>query len=96
MGENVKRINVTLPVNQVERIQELVAAHPEVYPSVSAFVTDAVAARLSDDDAHGRLVDVLRELGGEPDDDARAWAADALRMADEVARSDTPRATDAA
>jgi Arc/MetJ-type ribon-helix-helix transcriptional regulator len=86
MAENVKRVNVTLPVDDYERVHALVTDGR--YPSVSAFVTDAIRERLAEADAHDMLVGVLRQIGGEPTDEDRAWAADALRLADEVASGD--------
>ena len=85
VGENVKRVNVTLPLEQVERIRRLMAEQPSAYPSVSAFVVEAIAERLADAEAHHMLVGVLRELGGEPTPEDVAWAERALRLADEAA-----------
>jgi Arc/MetJ-type ribon-helix-helix transcriptional regulator len=86
VGENVKRVNVTLPVEQVEGIRRLMAEQPSAYPSVSAFVAEAIAERLADAEAHHMLVGVLRELGGEPTAEDVAWAEQALRLADEAAQ----------
>jgi Arc/MetJ-type ribon-helix-helix transcriptional regulator len=83
MAEAVKRVNVTLPMDEVERIQELV--HDGRYPSVSAFVTEAIRERLAEADAHDMLVTVLRQIGGDPTADDRAWVDEALRAADELA-----------
>jgi Arc/MetJ-type ribon-helix-helix transcriptional regulator len=83
MAENVKRINITLPLDEVERLQELVAEGQ--YPSVSSFVATAVRDRLAERDAHEMLLASLREIGGEPDRAAEEWADQAMRLADEVA-----------
>ncbi|MGH8905869.1 MAG: hypothetical protein ACRD0K_05005 [Egibacteraceae bacterium] len=85
MAENVKRVNVTLPLAQVERITQLMADDPAAYPTVSAFVSRAIADRLADEEAHRMLLAVLREQAGEPDEEDRAWAQEALRLADQVA-----------
>ena len=47
------------------------------YPSVSSFVTEAIREHLAGADAHGMLVAVLRQIGGEPTDADRAWVDDA-------------------
>jgi Arc/MetJ-type ribon-helix-helix transcriptional regulator len=96
MVEQVKRINVTVPTAQLEQIRRLVASNPKAYPSVSAFVAEAVAARLADSEAHQMLLGVLRQLDGEPSQADRAWAEEALRLADEAARAHEAIATGAA
>jgi len=82
MAETVKRVNITLPSEEVERIHEMVREGR--YPPASSFVTEAVRERLAEADAHDMLVAVLRQIGGEPTDADRAWVDDALRLADEV------------
>jgi Arc/MetJ-type ribon-helix-helix transcriptional regulator len=96
MAEKVKRLNVTVPVEQVERIKQLMAEDPSAYPSVSAFVGEAIADRLANAEAHQMLVAVLRDLGGEPSDDDRAWAEQALRVAEHAARDHATKAKGAA
>lgn len=82
MAETVKRVNVTLPSEEVQRIHDLVREGR--YPSVSAFVTEAIRERLAEADAHDMVVAVLRQIGGEPTAADRAWVDDALRLADEL------------
>lgn len=86
MAENVKRVNVTLPIEQVDRIKRIVAERPSDYPSVAAFVGEATARMLHDEEAHDMLLSVLGDLGGEPTEADRRWAAEAMRLADHVAR----------
>ncbi len=61
-------------------------SEPAQYPSMSTFVADAVAERLSDAEAHRVLLSVLGDLGGEPTDEDRHWAEQALRTASLAAR----------
>lgn len=83
MAENVKRVNVTLQIDEYERVHNLVAEGR--YPTVSAFVTDAIRERLAEADAHEMLVGVLHQIGGDPTPEDEMWVADALRVADDVA-----------
>ncbi len=85
MAETVKRVTVTLPREQVEQIKQFMAADPVAYPTVSAFVRHTIADRLADLDAHEMLLKLLRETGGEPTEEDRAWAAEALALADQMA-----------
>jgi Arc/MetJ-type ribon-helix-helix transcriptional regulator len=86
MAEGVKRINVTLPIEQVDRIREVIAERPAEYRSVSAFVVEAIAERLAESEAHQMLLDILHDLAGTPTDEDLAWADEALRLSDEAAR----------
>lgn len=91
MAEKMKRVNVTLPLDQVERIRGLTAERPSEYPTVSAFVSAAVAEKLGNEDAHDMLLAVLREEGSEPTEEDRAWAREALRVADQAAAEHAAR-----
>ncbi|KAB2345475.1 hypothetical protein [Actinomadura rudentiformis] len=93
MAENVKRVTVTLPLEQVERIKAVIARNPDVYPTVSSFVVEAISDRIDSYDAHEMLVDVLREIGGEPDEDAKEWAAEAMKVMREMAAERRPGPT---
>lgn len=96
MAENAKRINVTLPAEQVARIKELAAEQPATYPSVSAFVSEAVTEALASEDAHKMLLEALYDQGGEPAEEDRAWADEALRLAEQIAAEHKRRAPGAA
>ena len=85
MVEGVQRINVTLPKQLLERVKQLVTESPAVYPSVSAFVADAVATRLAEADAHRMLLSALGEGVSEPTADDREWADQALAVAERAA-----------
>jgi len=80
MGEHVKRLTVTIPVEQFELIKRLVEQDATRYPSMSAFVADAIADRLGDEDALEMLIATVRELDGEPTAEDIAWAEDALKV----------------
>lgn len=88
MSETVKRLTVTIPVEQFELIKRLVEQDASRYPSMSAFVTEAIADRLGDEYAHEMLITMLRELHGEPTAEDIAWAQEALGIADHAASRD--------
>jgi len=96
VAETVKRVNVTLPVEQVERIKALMSENPDDYPTVSSFVTQAIADRLANEAAHAALIGVLRDLGGEPTAEDQRWAEEALRRADQAAAEHTRKQQGAA
>lgn len=85
MSENVRRLNVALPNQHIERMQHLIADDPARYPSMSAFVAAAVDERLSEEQAHRMLLKVLRENGGEPTGDDHRWAQAALAISKQAA-----------
>jgi Arc/MetJ-type ribon-helix-helix transcriptional regulator len=82
---------VTISVEQFEQIKRLVEQDAGRYPSMSAFVAEAIADRLGDEYAHEMLITMLREIHGEPTADDIAWADEALRIPDETARRDPDR-----
>ncbi len=85
MAENVKRINVTLPVKVYNRVKVIVEREPERYPSVSAYVAEAVNEHIEGDDAWELLLDMLDD-GTEPTEEERAWVAGAFAAMEEAAR----------
>lgn len=87
MAENVKRLTVTIPVEQFQQIKRLVDQDAR-YTSMSAFVADAIADRLGDADALKMLIASVRELDGEPTAEDIAWADEALRVAARAAGVD--------
>jgi hypothetical protein len=91
MSERVKRVTVTLPIDEYERIRAVMACSPTKYPTVSAFVTDAVSERLDEEDGHDELIAFLRESAGEPTAEDREWAANAIRLAEQVAAEHAAR-----
>ena len=93
MSESVKRVNVTLPMPDVERIGRLVSTTSD-YLSVSAFVAAAVREKLAESDAQDMLHRTLVDCTGEPTAEDRAWAEEAIRTAHEVAAAPDPAGTD--
>jgi Arc/MetJ-type ribon-helix-helix transcriptional regulator len=74
---HTRKVTITLPVDDVESIRELVAAGQA--DSVSGFVQHAVKVSLDDIAGWGAmLAEALRETGGELTETERAWAADVL------------------
>jgi Arc/MetJ-type ribon-helix-helix transcriptional regulator len=95
MSERVKRVTVTLPTYQYERIRAVMANKPDTYPTVSAFVTEAVSDLLGEEDGHETLLAFLREMDGEPTAEDREWAARAMELARRVAAEGHPGRPDA-
>jgi len=85
MGANVKRLTVTIPVEQFELIKGMVEQEPARYPSMSAFVAEAIAERLADEHAHELLIAMLKAEDGEPTAEDIAWADEALRVIERAA-----------
>lgn len=72
-----KKLTITLPVEQLERIKKLVAKGSA--KSISAFVQDATRRTLEADDAWGaELAQALAETGGPLTKKERAWADEIL------------------
>lgn len=69
---DTKRVTVSMPGSTAEQLQAMAEAAGAA--SVSAYVTEAVQARIARDQA----LDRLREAWGEPDPQAVAWARAAL------------------
>jgi hypothetical protein len=74
-------------MEQVARIKNLMDSDPAHYPSMSAFVTEAVDNQLSNAEAHRMLLDVLHELGGEPTSEDRQWVQQAIHAAELAAQN---------
>lgn len=72
-----QKVTVTLPVEQVRTIRDLVASgHAD---SVSGFVQHAVQVSIDDVAGWGALLaDALAETGGQLTAEERAWADEAL------------------
>ena len=68
-----RKVTVTLPVEQLDRIEELVSAGHSV--GVSGFVQEAVRTALDDAAGWGvMLAQALEESGGPLSSEERAWA----------------------
>ena len=68
-----KKVTVTLPEEQLERVQQLVESGRA--PSVSGFVQHAVSVSLDDIAGWGAmLAEALTQTGGDLSDDERLWA----------------------
>lgn len=76
-GMATKKVTVTLPVDQLEAIRELVKGGQT--KSVSAFVQHAVGISLDDVAGWRRSLDeALQETGGPPTRKERAWVNEVL------------------
>jgi hypothetical protein len=71
-----QKIAITLEAETLERVRTEVRLRRS--PSVSAYISTAVAAQL-EADAMRRLVEELRREHGKPSREARAWARAVLR-----------------
>src|SRR5580704_7166018 len=85
-GMASKKVTITLDEAQLERIRALVNAG--MAPSVSGFVQHAVGVSLDDVAGWGALLaEALQETGGPLSDGERAWADEALGIAQRGGRS---------
>ena len=85
-GMATRKVTVTLPEDQLERIRVLVEAGRA--PSVSGFVQHAVGLAIDDVAGWGALLaETLAATGGPLTDDERAWADDALGFSKRRRRS---------
>ena len=74
---NTRKVTITLPIDQVQAITELVSDRRA--SSVSGFVQHAVATALDDVSGWGAmLADALRDTGGELTAAERRWADEIL------------------
>ena len=81
-----KKVTVTLPVEQLEQIRELVKAGQAA--SVSGFVQHAVGTALDDFAGWGAmLAQALAESGGPLSAEERAWADEVLGGASQPDRA---------
>ncbi len=72
-GMVTKKVTVTLPEGQLERVRKLVAKG--AVESVSGFVTDAVSMSLDDAEGYGAMLrEGLERTGGPMTRKERAWA----------------------
>jgi hypothetical protein len=72
-----KRIVVSLPEEQIAAAQRAVAEGS--VPSVSIYVSQALAVCVADDDVKAMVAEIYAELG-QPDTSDRFWARQALGM----------------
>jgi hypothetical protein len=70
-----EKIAITLEASTLARVKQQVRARKSA--SVSAYISDAVAARL-EADSMGELVKELVREHGQPSKGARAWAREVL------------------
>ena len=76
-GMVTKKITITLPLEQVDRVRTLVEEGRA--DSVSGFVKRAVGVALDDEAGWGAtLAEALEESGGPLSSEERAWADDVL------------------
>lgn len=76
-GMATRKVTITLDVDQIDRIRDLVESGSA--PSVSGFVQHAVGVALDDVAGWGAmLADALRDTGGELTAAERRWADEAL------------------
>lgn len=79
-GMATRKITVTLPVEQVDGIQQLVASGAS--RSISAFVAHAVSLALDDVAGWAVMLDqALADTGGDLTPEERAWADSVLTVA---------------
>jgi Arc/MetJ-type ribon-helix-helix transcriptional regulator len=77
-GMATHKVTVTLGVDQIEQIRQLVSSGHAA--NVSAFVQHAVSVALDDVAGWGALLaEALRSTGGPLTDKERAWADEILR-----------------
>jgi Arc/MetJ-type ribon-helix-helix transcriptional regulator len=72
-----KKIVVSLPEEQIAAARRAVAEGS--VPSVSIYVSQALAAWVADDDVKAMVTEIYAELG-QPDTSDRSWARQALGM----------------
>jgi antitoxin ParD1/3/4 len=77
IGMTRKKIAITLPEEQVAAAQQAVAQGRA--PSVSAYISQALARRDADDELQEMLAEIYAQAGP-PTDADRAWARHALGM----------------
>jgi Arc/MetJ-type ribon-helix-helix transcriptional regulator len=78
-GMATKKVTITMPEGQLERVQKLVAQG--VIKSVSGFVTHAVSMSLDDVEGYGAMLrEGLDRTGGPMTRKERAWADRILGM----------------
>jgi antitoxin ParD1/3/4 len=78
---STKRVTVSMPDDTAEQLAGMAEAAGAT--SVSAYVTEAVQARIARDQA----LDRLRQAWGEPDPDAVTWARAAIMGTDSTQRA---------
>ncbi len=85
IGMATRKVTVTLPEDQLERIRALVAAHSAA--SISGFVQHAISIALDDVAGWGAmLAAALDETGGALSQEERAWADEILSPNDSGTR----------
>jgi Arc/MetJ-type ribon-helix-helix transcriptional regulator len=77
LGMTRKKIAITLPEEQVAAAQRAVAEGRS--PSVSAYISQALARRDADEELREMLAEIYAEIG-QPDDSDRTWARQALGL----------------
>jgi antitoxin ParD1/3/4 len=77
IGMTRKKIAITLPEEQVAAARQAVAQGRA--PSVSAYISQALARRDADDELQEMLAEIYTQAGP-PTDEDRAWARHALGM----------------
>lgn len=77
LGMTRKKIAITLPEEQVAAARRAVAEGRS--PSVSAYISKALARRDADDELREMLAEIYLEVG-QPDASDRAWARQALGL----------------
>jgi Arc/MetJ-type ribon-helix-helix transcriptional regulator len=77
LGMTRKKIAITLPEEQVAAARRAVAEGRS--PSVSAYISQALARRDADDELRDMLAEIYTEVG-QPDASDRAWARQALGL----------------
>jgi antitoxin ParD1/3/4 len=77
IGMTRKKIAITLPEEQVAAARQAVAQGRA--PSVSAYISQALARRDADDELQEMLAEIYAQAGP-PTDADRAWARHALGM----------------
>jgi Arc/MetJ-type ribon-helix-helix transcriptional regulator len=77
LGMTRKKIAITLPEEQVAAARRAVAEGRS--PSVSAYISRALARRDADDELRDMLAEIYTEVG-QPDASDRAWARQALGL----------------
>ncbi len=77
LGMTRKKIAITLPEEQVAAARRAVAEGRS--PSVSAYISQALARRDADEELEDMLAEIYAEVG-QPDPSDRAWARRALGL----------------
>ena len=77
LGMTRKKIAITFPEEQVAAARRAVAEGRS--PSVSAYISQALARRDADDELREMLAEIYLEVG-QPDASDRAWARQALGL----------------